>query len=513
MVLLVAVLLLHTQIYGEGDWVTYSEFRNVSSVSTDLRYVYFGSSGGIARYDRLFDGWGYPISVSDGLIGNEILVCSYDRYSDCLWVVTPYGVQKYNPFARSAEVFPDVAQSARGIHSIAVEEKAVWFAGEGRILKFQREDATWSWQASVPSNLEWYGRRSLAMLDSSQYGFLSPYYFLDENLARYEITSVGKDDRHLWVGTNGYGVWRYDLTTFQGEHLLYGLAKRRVDSVARDGDSLWIGGTGGGSNGITLWDRKQDRFRFFETPHIRGLRSESVSSIEIGMDLVGFGTSEGISIYEKKKDAWRSFEAFYEPESDGVISLEQDSSYLFCGTDLGLNVLDTKTWSWEFAPQLGRVRINDILKTGDTLLFATDEGVFFVDGGDTSLKQLSDSYGSLDFGATAIAVDSVGLWFGTHDGIVQLNRMTGRWSRWTVVGHSFIGDVLTLAADGFNLWAGTRWGAFRYSKSKKKWSTYTTQDGLPAPAVLSILTDGDYVWFGSSEGLTRFYWNNPAIAE
>lgn len=513
MTFLIAILLMQPQIYREGDWITYSDFRKVSAVSYDLRYVYFGSSGGIARYDKFFERWGYPISVSNELVGNEILVSGYDKYLDCLWIVTPDGVQKYNQSVGSSELFPNVAQWVQGIHSIGIGEEAVWFVSDREVLKFRREDGEWSRQTNIPVNVEWWGRKSLALLDSSRYSFLSPYYYIDPNFVRYEITSVAKDDRYLWVGTDGYGVWRYDLITFQGEHLLYGLAKSRVDCVAKDGDSLWIGGTNGESKGITLWDRKNGKFKYFETPYIPGLKSEDVHAIEIAKGFVGFGTNEGVSLYDKQDKRWWTYTIFDGLPSNKVISLERDSSYLFCGTDFGLAVLDTKKRVVEFAPQLNNLRINDIEKMGDTILFATDHGVFFIDKTDTSWKQLLSPDNSLEFGTAKMALDKSELWFGTNDGVVCYEREAGRWNRWTVAEHFHVGEVLALAVDDFNLWVGVRWGVLRFSKLKKKWWSYTTLDGLPDPQVTSIFLEGDWIWFGTSQGLTRFYWKSPFIPD
>ncbi len=513
MVVLIAILLLQSQIYREGDWVTYSEFRKVSAVSYDLRYVYFGSSDGIAKYDKRFEKWEYPISVSDGLTRDEILVCGYDRYLDCLWIVTPHDVQKYNPSMRSSELFQNVTHSVHAIHSIGVGEEAVWFATDQEALKYSRQDGEWTWETGAPSNTEWWGKNSLTLLDSSRHSFLAPYYFLDSNFVKYEITAVAEDDRYLWLGTDGYGGWRYDPLTFQGKHLPFGLAKKPADCIAKDGDSLWIAGIGNESNGITLWDRKNENFKYFETPYISGLKSDNVFDIEVTEEFVGFGTNEGLSIYDKRNRRWQTYTIFQGLRSNNVISLEYDSPYLLCGTDFGLCVLDTKTWNIEFAPQLSSLRISDIVECGDTILFATEKGVFFIDKADTSWKQLSSPDNSLEFGTTRIATDSAGFWFGTDDGIVYYERKNDRWNRWTLADHYHLGEVVALAADDCNVWVSTRWGISRFSTLTKKWRTYTIEDGLPAPVALSILLEGDYAWFASSQGLTRFYWKNPFLLD
>jgi len=508
MAILIAVLLLPLQIYREGDWVTYSEFRRISSISYDLRYVYFGSSGGIARYDKLFEQWDEPISAPENRTVGETVVCGYDRYEDCLWIVTALGLVRYNPSLLTWERFPDVGEWA-GVHSIGIGEEAVWFVSEGYALRLRREDGEWQHTQPPPSGIQWWGRKSLAALDSSRYAFLSPYYIRDSNLVRYEITAIARDDGDLWVGTGGYGVFRYDPLTFQGEHLLYGLAKRRVDCVVNDGDSLWIGGMEDESNGITLWDRRNGKFAYFETPYTRGLRSQRVHDISAAGDLIAFGTDEGVSLYDKKEREWRTYTIFDGLPSDEVISVERDSSYLFCGTDLGLSILHTDTREVAFAPQLSNLRINDILGTKDTTLFATDHGVFFIDKRENAWKQLADPEQSLAFGTTRLALDGSGFWFGTYDGVVHFTRRTGEWERWSVGGHYYIGHVVALAADSVNVWVGTRWGVLKFSKRDRRWRAFSTEDGLPDSLVFTILPEGDYVWLGGSRGVTRFYWNSP----
>ncbi|MGB2989182.1 MAG: hypothetical protein WBC98_04420, partial [Candidatus Zixiibacteriota bacterium] len=43
--------------YLEGDWVSYSVFRYVTSIAYDFDQVYFGTTGGVTRYDRFNHHW------------------------------------------------------------------------------------------------------------------------------------------------------------------------------------------------------------------------------------------------------------------------------------------------------------------------------------------------------------------------------------------------------------------------------------------------------------------------
>lgn len=510
MTIILLVLLLQPQFYREGDWVTYTALRRITSVSYDLSYVYMAGERSIARYDRRFDEWAHPLSISDGLLDEEMIVCGYDRFEDCLWVVSPGTIQKYNPILRRSQLFRDLGVSLNQIHSIGVSETAVWFASDRQLLKLERETGSWVRVPLAPADVVWWGRRSLLPIDSSAYPFLTPYFFVDENLVRYEISSLADDGRYLWVGTDGHGAWRYDPVTFDEKHFAYGLSSDTVRCLARDGDSLWIGGMSGESGPITLWDRENDVFRYFDAVHISGLNSNNVYAIEVTQEFVAFGTDQGVSLYEKKTDEWTTYTIFDGLRSDEVISFARDSVYLFSGTRRGLSVLDMETGKLESLTQLGRISVNDIVATGDTVLFATGSGVFLFDKGVKSWGEMVDPSNSLRFGATRVIEDDNGFWFGTYDGIVHYDRSAEEWTRWTVADHYYLGEITALAADEVNLWAGTEWGTLKFSKSKERWLNYTVEDGLASPTVTSILLEGNHVWFGTPRGLTRFYWRSPS---
>ena len=64
--------------YRPGDWLSYGVTRYVTSVATGTQEVYFGTTGGITRYDLFHDRWNAPITVSDGLAANQITVVAFD---------------------------------------------------------------------------------------------------------------------------------------------------------------------------------------------------------------------------------------------------------------------------------------------------------------------------------------------------------------------------------------------------------------------------------------------------
>ena len=68
----------YTGNFEEGDWVTYVNFRFITSAATDQSIVYFGTTGGVIRYDKFTGEWLQPLTVTDGIpnsrIGSLVLI-------------------------------------------------------------------------------------------------------------------------------------------------------------------------------------------------------------------------------------------------------------------------------------------------------------------------------------------------------------------------------------------------------------------------------------------------------
>src|SRR5512136_716223 len=85
------------RFYNPGDWVSYTETRYVTSIARGFNTVYFGTNGGILRYDIRFDKWLDPLTISDGMPDNRVRRLAVDRMTDELWADTPLGVGYFNP--------------------------------------------------------------------------------------------------------------------------------------------------------------------------------------------------------------------------------------------------------------------------------------------------------------------------------------------------------------------------------------------------------------------------------
>ncbi|MCX6831054.1 MAG: hypothetical protein NT028_02845, partial [candidate division Zixibacteria bacterium] len=85
------------RFYDPGDWVTYTNTRYVTSIAKGFFTVYFGTNGGILRYDINAEKWLAPLTVSDGLPDNRIRRLAVDRMTDEIWAETVRGGSYFNP--------------------------------------------------------------------------------------------------------------------------------------------------------------------------------------------------------------------------------------------------------------------------------------------------------------------------------------------------------------------------------------------------------------------------------
>lgn len=102
----------------------------------------------------------------------------------------------------------------------------------------------------------------------------------------------------------------------------------------------------------------------------------------------------------------------------------------------------------------------------------------------------------------AVAADERNVWIGTDKGVSSLNRLTGKWTHYTmsdVLASDSVNDIL-INAD--LVWFATERGASQLNLGM--WRNFDARDGLVGDNVTCIALDGDYAWFGTDGGLNRY---------
>lgn len=500
--------------YEEGDWVSYTDFRYVTSISVGYQDVYFGTTGGVTRYDRYLNRWDAPYTTSDGLSENWIERVAFDPATEYVWCLTRSGfVNYYQPTEKrwhTAPAFP-----------------------EGLL-------------ATEPPKVKYPD-----FFTEFQYTFLAEgdeAMIQDRNLRTYPLQqSVVDNWDNMWIATWGLNVGVADLRTQRLEMMRFGLIEPNVAALIFDGDEMWFGGIGQlqGSQGITRYNRKSGDWVYFEARYIDGLRSDNVTSMAADSQHVWFGTYSGLAQLKKGKRSWKTFTILDGLSDNEVIDLALDENLLWIGTAFGLCSMDVRTGAISRIANenLATAIVYDVEVDESAIWLATNRGLFSRPKGRGEWEFFVDREGHLGGVVAEIAADSGTVWFAalptwaadeklflktqvhrlatgkpTVAGkeplpiaffLSMLDKRTGQWQQHFPPGTFPFSTIHDLAVNDRSVWIATDEGALKFDRQRSTWRRFTTKDGLLDNTVQTMLLDGDYIWFGTVKGATRFYWNDP----
>ncbi|MGB2697735.1 MAG: two-component regulator propeller domain-containing protein, partial [Candidatus Zixiibacteriota bacterium] len=288
--------------YREGDWVSYTVLRYVTSIATDFDHVYFGTTGGVSRYNNTLREWEPPFTTSDGLLDNRVNRVAYDQEKDELWFDTQSGMCMYKPIFRNWYIGGDFPQN---------------------LVQSYKPDT------ALPVFFMDYG-----------YSFFPEGYITDIYLNRYPVTALYLDDwGDLWLGTWGLNAGIGSVRNLELQMFEFGLYDSDVNAICLDRGVIWTGGKGSymESQGITRFVRQKNLWDYFKTERINELQTNQINVIEADSQYVWFGTEEGLTRYDKRKNSWKNFNTFSGLRDDWVSTLKSDEEVLWIGTESGLN--------------------------------------------------------------------------------------------------------------------------------------------------------------------------------
>lgn len=489
--------------------MSYTDLRYISSIAADLRFVYFGTTQGVAVYDRIKQRWTDPITGGDGLPEDRVDLVGIDAYTNRLLVCSGANIHSLDRADESWRSY-SVSEALSPFTSIGIDPNYIWAEGPDAKIRFDKITGNWHTVSSFEAGIEWFGERGGVDIRKPEYTFLAPFYVLGNNLERYDYTAAVRQEKTLWVGSWGFGAFEYDLINRSSSHLLMGIAGGRTDAVCLDGETFWFAGGGFEALGITSWQRDEDVWRYFSREYEFGLLSNRVATIAADSEFIWLGTEDGLSRLDKKKGTFTTFTVFDGLPASEVTALCTAGDSLWVGTGLGSCVMEKESGSLSRFQELG-VWVNDLMVLNDTLWAATEDGVFVLDIDSGKWSEFSDPEGVLAVSATCLLADEEKIWFGTWRGVLRFDRRSRSWERFTSPIHLPHERVHALAADRENVWIGTASGVAQFVRNTGDWIRYVQDDGLVGREVNAIISAEGYVYFATEKGVTRYYWSNPFI--
>jgi ligand-binding sensor domain-containing protein len=462
--------------YRPGDWTGYTDLRYVSSIAQGFKDIYFGTTGGISRYDFFADRWEEPLTESDGLLDNRVELVAFDLDRNELWAKTYSGVCKY---------------------SLSFEE---WYYGGDFPYNLVHKDSA---DFTFPSLIMDFG-----------YSFYPEGYIADIYLDRYKVTDYLFDQwGKLWIGTWGLNAGVASIRYLELEMLKIGLYNEDVKALLLDGDNLWFGGRSSYSQdfGITRYNRKEERWDYFESRTLKELSNKDVTCMEKDSRYIWIGGTNGLLRYDKRNDRFKSYDSFKGLWNNEITALKSDEGLLWIGTSWGLNYYLPKRDSLVRVKdgQLKGARIYSIEADSYFVWIGTDRGAFQLNKSSGEWTPFNIPEGNLNYWVKSVYKNKDELWFGTTDAVIGVNLKTGERKIYLSPATYPGTEVTKIVCDDENLWVGTILGVWRLDRERNIWKGYYKEDGLLDNYIQDLLLDGDYIFFGTPRGATRFYWNSP----
>lgn len=444
--------------------------------------LWIGTRGdGLKLFDPLAGTWTelrHDPANSDGLSENAIARVFVDS-TGAVWVATyTSGLDKLDPETGQFRHFDYITEAD----------------DEG--VSFRRMDAIYEDRGGVL----WFGTRGGGINKAAvrPKGFKNYRYRPGEahGLPHPTVRSIAgrasSDSGSLWVGTDGGGLARYDMSEghFEvfgpGEGAPEGLKDGRVwatlvDSRAR----VWVGTY---STGLYLLKDATPPGIFRRFAHEPG-RADSLSSdrvhalLETRDEELWIGTVNGLNRLRSLSPGGASFQRYmYQPNDPSSLSsshitalLQDKAGKIWVGTLEGLNVLD---------PETG---------TATRYLYDPD------DPGTVSTNHIMSLF-----------EDASGtIWVGTDEGgLDRFDRQNKRFVRLSSINEQSGGKIAGMAGDtGGQLWLGTGRGLGRFDFESGDIRSFGASDGLRTLSFLrgaAFVSGSGELFFGGLRGMVSF---------
>ena len=460
------LLFLPGYIYDHHDWLNLPAMDRVVSISGDNYSGFVGVTRGVYEIDRGSRKLVHTFTSADGIRG-EVRAVYYDPKMNLLWILSSGNLLALNPFSDVATSYPLPEPE---VNSLGAGTDHIYLASPTGSHRMSKLGGVYDTLSPARDKVAWYG--SLADGKASDYGFLTPYAYYDKEMNRHPITTVFREGRWLWVGTEGYGALLYNAVTgtLVGQWQL-GPAISRVRSIFNSQGSIWFAG----DEMLTRYSPQRDTWAWFPTPfNIFYLDSSLLLRSKV-LDL-----------------------AHHEP----ILAVAEDTLGSWLGTTEGIyyytpkgNVLTQHL--------LLKSRANAILIDRDSVFIGTDDGLIRYDRASRAWSLFNDTMQQMHFGAFGVATTSRRRYYAVYGGFETQDSLAD-WELLTPPGWNLSMHPEALAAVGNRLFAGSDDGVIVYDERTGAYSVLNTDSGLLSNRVFSLCADPDYLWIATDAGISRF---------
>jgi len=278
---------------------------------------------------------------------------------------------------------------------------------------------------------------------------------------------------------------------------------------------LWMGGLGGNSyrSGMTIFDRSRNSFEYVELADGVSTRGTEINEIfSRGSDTIFIASDNGVWLLDRKTKALRSrLTGRSGLPDDRVLSVFAYGDTLFAGTEYGLGIMNLHPDS-SHSPKLllPELSILCLEMAGDNLWIGTDHGIYRLNLKNGKLGRLSVPQITQTRRIFEISNSGDKMWLATDNELASIDLKTADIQSFPEVSN--FGGIRAVAVKDTIIAAATISGLLLiYNGGNSFHRLFTENDGLISEGIRDLLFDGDYLWIGTDQGLTRFWYKNPAL--
>jgi len=463
-----SLLLLVLSFYRHENWLSFPSMDEVRNVTASQQNVYVSVPGGVYQLSRASFAPVRTLTAADGLTG-EVRFSAFNQVKPELFIVTEGHLYQYLP---ATGLITEPPVPFRQVRSIGITRSAAYFDTDAGLFEKHPVAAEFKPLEQPPDSAAWFGRRDTS--SPRDYGFLTPYYLVDDQLIQHRLTRVFYDrrSRRLFAAAENYGLTVFNMTTgFPERHIRCGPSGPVERIIAAD-SRLWLQ-----SEASTTVIEPDGTWQY-----------SSTGSLDLPNP--GFRLSApGIFELERR---------------EGLRAVLAESNLVYLGTGKALYV------------QAGESRpvklidlaypVNGLARLGNELLIGTDFGLFAYSG--DSLLEVRDPFERTGFGVYSMAETRAGdLWLGTFGGILHRDAK-GEWQHIIPPGSDLSRPVYALAASGNVVFYDNGSGISAYNLADSTFTAIDTRSGLPSTEVTALYADARYLWIAMPGIVSRYNYSS-----
>jgi hypothetical protein len=460
------LLALTAYTYSYHDWLNLPAWTEVVSITADNYAGYVAVPRGVYQINKTDRRLVRTFTASDGIRGT-VRAIAWDQQSSMLWILSTANLLSINPFSNLSFAY-DLPEP--GINSLGMSRNYVYLAEGDNYHRLDKASGRIEKVNPVSRGVTWYGEKSPQQ--PADYPFLVPYLLFDRQQRQHPMTSVFPDGRKLWVGTENYGVFLYNLTTkLPIAHWRFGPAGNQIREILKLNDGIWFAG----DEQMTRYDVQRDSWSYFDTP------------------FNAFFLDSALLLRPKILDLGHR---------EQILALAGDSSLFWLGTEDGIYSYQPKA---NVLTRLLRLKApaNRILLERDSVFFGTDDGLIVYDRHTKAWKLLSDTMLQMHFGVFGIAATETRRYYAVHGGL-ETQDSAGGWELLTPPGFDRSQHLNSLVGFGSKLFAATSQGVIVYDERTGGYTALTAGSGLLSNRVNNLYADENYLWVATDAGICRF---------